>query len=483
MKALQSKILLCATALCLAVPLVAGWQVTVLATDYSVATATRSGQVVGNLRIGNDHGVIFGGSPGLQTVLTPPQFARSACNSTTGTQQGGSVTAQGSSSPRASLWSGTPESWVDLGPGIVRAIDTDIQVGSGLDFKAYLWRGTLESRVPLHPVATGNSVACGVSGNVQVGMVGWQGAERASLWRGTAESWVELHPLWALHSYAYATHGGQQAGKTIHEGAFGNTHRASIWTGTRTSWRSLHPQEFLGSTAVGTFEGRQVGSVFGGIPHTNRATMWRGSIESLVDLHLVLPQKYHGINSSSEAHNIDVDATGMMRIVGKADDDAVVWWRQFGLSSVTSLNVFRGVVAAGALPNLVQSDDVKMRFRPGIVFTSGEAPIQLVFEGEAKSEIPESVDFVFETAGSSTSIEVSVHFYNFENSTYELVYQRTATVGDVYAIATTTGDMSRFVEASTRKLRARISAKLLGPTFAYPWTIEIDRAIWMIPEA
>jgi hypothetical protein len=210
--------------------------------------------------------------------------------------------------------------------------------------------------------------------------------------------------------------------------------------------------------------------------------MWRGSIDSFVDLHQLLPPKFQVTNSSSEAQGIDVDATGMMRIVGRANEDAVVWSRQFDLMQISALNVFRGVVASGTVPDLIQSDDAKMRFRPGITFTTGEAPIQIIFEGVSNTETPESIDFVFESMGSSGSLELSVHFYDFETSQYELVYQRTATNEDVYAIAAQTTNVARFVEDSTRKVRARISAKLIGPTFVYPWSMDLDRVLWMIPE-
>ena len=66
-------------------------------------------------------------------------------------------------------------------------------------YRASLWSGTAGSWVDLHPAGASESVALGTSGTQQVGaarvedVVG--GVYRASLWSGTAASWVDLHSL------------------------------------------------------------------------------------------------------------------------------------------------------------------------------------------------------------------------------------------------------------------------------------------------
>ncbi|MDQ2986132.1 MAG: hypothetical protein M3R13_05355 [Armatimonadota bacterium] len=471
-----------AAASLLALPLLAGWEVTVLETEYSSALSVRGAEVVGSVRVGSrDHASIFGSSPGSWIDLTPPAFIRAVCNGTDGTRQVGYVLAPGATSPRASLWSGTVGSWVDLGEGAAAAIDGDIQVG-GVSSTACLWRGSVQSRVILEPIGASNSAALGVSGNEQVGYVGIQGAERASLWRGTRESWRDLHPQWALSSYAHGTHGGQQVGYTISEGPINDLVRACVWTGTRESWRSLHPAWSELSGCNGVDEGRQVGSFMEPVTGSNHASMWSGTIESMEDLHQYLPPEYQGFASGSSAHGIDVNQNGLVRIVGRADEDAVIWTRQFDLIYATTMSVQPGVLISGNLVSLQNSDDDKLRASPGIVFSISVPPVQVTVEGTSPSSDPASLDFVFDGAVSSPSVEHSIQFYNFESGQFETLYQRFGSTVDTYALASATGDVSRFVEPGTRRVRAKMTYRVLAPVFAYPWRVEIDRGIWMISQ-
>jgi hypothetical protein len=58
--------------------------------------------------------------------------------------------------------------------------------------RASLWSGTAASRVDLTPAAASSSLASGVWGSQQVGWANIGGTERASLWDGSAASWVDL---------------------------------------------------------------------------------------------------------------------------------------------------------------------------------------------------------------------------------------------------------------------------------------------------
>lgn len=229
--------------------------------------------------------------------LHPSPASSSVAYSMFGGQQVGHRSFGGGSTLRATLWSGTADSWVDLHPvgylySWAYGTDGEKQVGFAYagEERASLWSGTADSWVNLHPSWARSSAATAVHGGQQVGYVwtlpGWPGSDDglrttvylASLWTGTAESWVALHPAGATQSYANGVYDGQQVGWAT----VGVT-RASLWSGTPESWVDLHPAEAATrSEARAIHDGQQVGIAYvGGAPH---ASLWSGTSASWVDL-------------------------------------------------------------------------------------------------------------------------------------------------------------------------------------------------------
>jgi hypothetical protein len=120
----------------------------------------------------------------------------------------------------AMLWTVEPYSWVDLHPpkakfsvgSVAYDVSDGQQVGvvvfnkhyQGSKSRASLWSGTAESWVDLHPDGYLQSVARGVSHGFQAGsatmdpIAYWywmDGDWHAGIWSGTAGSWVDLHTL------------------------------------------------------------------------------------------------------------------------------------------------------------------------------------------------------------------------------------------------------------------------------------------------
>ncbi len=273
-----------------------------------------------------------------------------------GGQQVGSAHVDGID--RASLWSGTAKSWVDLHPaGMASSFAYDVgggyQVGSAavdVDvIHAGLWSGTAASWVDLHPTGAVQSIATGVDGAQQVGYayypVGEDLLPRASLWSGTAASWVDLHPAGTTESRAREADGGYQVGyarvdvDVIH---------ASLWNGDAGSWVDLHPAgENTSSEAFGVHGGQQVGVVFNNDPY--RAALWSGTAESWVDLHELLPKQFE----SSMARGIWHDDT-YTYVVGhgynsKRDrNEALMWRADYSPSGSGSMHVHQMSVGRGS---------------------------------------------------------------------------------------------------------------------------------------
>ena len=223
-----------------------------------------------------------------------------------GGQQVGVVGAGGGG--RASLWSGTAASRVDLHPaGFVHSNANGVgggqQVGSAVvnqHAHAALWGGTAASFVDLSPAGSPDSYAHGVSGGQQVGQAIVNDLQRVGMWSGTAASWVDLTPDGLFGGVAYRISGGQQVGYTWDGGDF---FRASLWSGTAASWVNLTPAGSPDAEARGVFGGQQVGyAQVGSVPH---AGLWSGTAASWVDLHALLPPGF----SESVAQSIWRDAS------------------------------------------------------------------------------------------------------------------------------------------------------------------------------
>ncbi len=135
-------------------------------------------------------------------------------------------------------------------------------------------------------------------------------------------------------------------------------------------------------------------------------------------------------------------------------------------------------MVSGTLASLYSSDDERLVVRPGAVFSTAEPPIQVILEGRSPESSPPVLSFLLE---SHASIGNAVQKISFDTSEYELMDSRPASTSDVEVRVNAIGNTSRFIEAGTLKVKARISYKALGPTFIYPWHARLDRARWVLP--
>jgi hypothetical protein len=89
-----------------------------------------------------------------------------------------------------------------------------VQLRLGGDARASLWSGTASSWVNLNPAGSTYSIANATDGHQQVGIATFAGLPRASLWSGSAESWVDLHAF-LPSDFAYS-----EARAIVSDGAF-----------------------------------------------------------------------------------------------------------------------------------------------------------------------------------------------------------------------------------------------------------------------
>jgi hypothetical protein len=102
-------------------------------------------------------------------------------------------------------------------------------------------------------VGCSDSVACGVSGEQQVGQGYFSGNRHALLWGGSAESTIDLNPEGFTCSTALGINDGLQVGWGRSTATNNNEH-ALLWSGSSESVVDLHqyvPVEFINSSAYG----------------------------------------------------------------------------------------------------------------------------------------------------------------------------------------------------------------------------------------
>ena len=204
--------------------------------------------------------------------------------------QSGVLWLDGGGGPHPTIWTGSADSWVDLGgPGYVYAQSPTHVVGESPFRQAAVWDIQTLTHRPLHPGAYTRSRAWDTLGDLQVGSVEAGNLEPlASLWRGNVASHVLLHPPMAEWSEALATDGVRHGGYARMLGDDGLIFdRAVIWNGSQDDFTDIDPPIF-GPSRVNAMDpaGVQVGQA------SNRAAFWMGTAESFLDLSSFLGSEY-----------------------------------------------------------------------------------------------------------------------------------------------------------------------------------------------
>lgn len=255
-----------------------------------------------------------GGSYRLKSLVPDALMSKNTqANAITadGTLQGG-VSYTTTADPHALVWNSSPNVMVDMGPGEVRALEADVQIGfTGTEGqsseRATLWRGSEASRVELHPAGYSTSHAVGGDATIQVGRARTvDSVSHAMLWRGTAASAVDLHSAAYSLTRAYDGDTNTQVGT----GRIGSVEHALLWRGTPGSLVDMGPGiawAVSGDTQVGQ-------GVSGGMTH---ALLWKGTEASKVDLHPAgFDQSYaFGVNGTRQVGYGSVTGGGLHAIV------------------------------------------------------------------------------------------------------------------------------------------------------------------------
>lgn len=377
---------------------------------------------------------LWNGTPASWVSLDPVGASSSQAVAVRGGRQAGNAWSGGGW--RASLWNGAAASWVNLHPaGALRSFATGVDGGQQAGYArvggadhASLWSGTANSWVDLHPAGATSSRALAIDSGKQAGYAYVGVFHRASLWSGTAGTWVDLHPAVAGWSEAYAIDGGMQAGLAL----VGGTWSASLWSGTAGSWVNLHPAGATGSYAFAISGGRQVGyAIVGGVDH---ASLWSGTAATWVDLHTYLPVDFSssvalGISTVGEATYV----CGYGYNTATSRNEALLWVSTSSIvANPSSFAIIEGSYFGGNVASLAASDDDKLF----ILNDESETNALVEFVGSQSGLGGGTISLKTETSATRNDLTEFTRAFNYATMSFDLVNSAMTSLTDVVRTVT-----------------------------------------------
>jgi len=159
------------------------------------------------------------------------------------------------------------------------------------------------------------------------------------------------------------------------------------------------------------------------------------------------------------------------------------------------LDVLMGRQTSGQLSDVFTSNDEYLRFRPGALVDRDEIAdailgrvqaIEVVIESTSSSASPTVFQFRLQSrlnGGKLGEVEQKIRLWNYDSGEYETFDIRSTSNTDEAVLIEISGDLNRFVEPITNRIKANITWKR-GPFVQgqSTWTIDVDEAVWLVSE-
>ena len=131
-----------------------------------------------------------------------------------------------------------------------------------------------------------------------------------------------------------------------------------------------------------------------------------------------------------------------------------------------------GRITTGTLAGTHQSENDRVTIRPGVVFSTLQAPVRYIRETVAPTSVGDLWVSV-EARTSDNNIDQWIELWNWNTNQWvrEAVHNDVTTTDTVRTVFI--ADPSAYVNGSNN-IRTRVSYYAEGPVFAYPWHVDID---------
>lgn len=161
-----------------------------------------------------------------------------------------------------------------------------------------------------------------------------------------------------------------------------------------------------------------------------------------------------------------------------ANNDTDTWDAQMievtpaaGVVAPSSYDVFRGVELVGTLSRFANSDNLRSVYNPGFTLNNNEAPVWLVFDGNA----PIADEFLIESHAGTPGLSYTVEFWAYDLNIWETWSVQEAAFGTDQVV---TVIMNNFNISSSGDVQSRIGWRKTGFTINFPWQVRVDRIGW-----
>ena len=141
------------------------------------------------------------------------------------------------------------------------------------------------------------------------------------------------------------------------------------------------------------------------------------------------------------------------------------------LASLDSINVLRGVVVAGDLAEVQESDDIYLRLNPGFIINSLEAPAWVEFSGTA----PNSNVVEVESQAGTPGLTYTVEAWNWVLRDYEEIGTQSEqfNIDQIVSLPMVADHVN-----SDGSVQTRVGWRQTGFTINFPWEVRIDQVDW-----
>ncbi len=140
-------------------------------------------------------------------------------------------------------------------------------------------------------------------------------------------------------------------------------------------------------------------------------------------------------------------------------------------------SAFRGFYDSGDLNSLMESDDDKLCYNPGITLFPAEAPITLDFTGTLPTDSPALLDVTIESSANTIGLELTISFWNFNTNSWDIVGTDTQT-NNVDTVRTFAGTPADHVEPGTGEVMTRYEVRVVSFIFLFPYLDCVDQIFW-----
>ncbi|MEM7457258.1 MAG: hypothetical protein AAF456_23145 [Planctomycetota bacterium] len=174
---------------------------------------------------------------------------------------------------------------------------------------------------------------------------------------------------------------------------------------------------------------------------------------------------------------LDINERGQIVGIGDAPDGTVsAFLLNPANTFADTIQVTRGTVRAGSLNDLIASDDNDLSVSRNPVDVQPTISIEFCTQSFISS--PDDLTFTLESSVfARANISQEIELFDFSSQQWEQVDMRNASrFGDLTVTVDTSGNVSRFVEAGSRAMKARVTFNSAQPRARF--SANIDRVEW-----